>query len=71
MTDIDDPIDIPTRIERQRKAMTVKQLADLVQLSTKQIYELVGKGHIPSYRISGAIRFDPHHTAVWLRSQHS
>jgi excisionase family DNA binding protein len=64
-------LDIPSRIERRRKALTVKEVAELVSLSTKQIYELVAGGHIPSYRIAGAIRFDPRRTAEWLRLQHS
>jgi excisionase family DNA binding protein len=67
--DEDYSLDIPCRIERRRKVLTVKELAAFVSLSTKQIYELVAKGHIPSYRIAGAIRFDPSHTATWLRSQ--
>ena len=69
--DDDFNLDIPGRIERRRKALTVKEVAELIHLSGKQIYELVGRGHIPSYRIAGAIRFDPLRTANWLRSQHS
>lgn len=71
MSENDYTLDIPSRIERSRKVLTVKQLAEFVSLSSKQIYELVSKGHIPSYRIAGAIRFDPRRTAEWLRSQHS
>ena len=69
--DEDYSLDIPGRIERRRKALTVKELAEFVSVSTKQVYELVAKGHIPSYRIAGAIRFDPRHAAQWLRSQHA
>jgi excisionase family DNA binding protein len=66
---IDTALDLPTLIERRRKALTVSELAELIHLSTKQIYELVGKGYIPSYRIGGSIRFDPKTTADWLRAQ--
>jgi excisionase family DNA binding protein len=62
-------LDIPSQLERRRSALTVKELADAVNLSTKQIYELVAKSYIPSYRIAGSIRFDPKRVADWLRSQ--
>lgn len=62
-------LDIPSQLERRRKALTVKELADAVNLSAKQIYELVRKSYIPSYRIAGSIRFDPKLVADWLRKQ--
>lgn len=62
-------LDIPGRIERRRQALTVSELADLIHISSKQIYELVTKSYIPSYRIAGSIRFDPKRVADWLRSQ--
>ena len=64
-----EALDLPTQIERRKKALTVSELADLVHLSTKQIYELVSKRSIPSYRIAGSIRFDPKLVADWLRRQ--
>ena len=71
MTSDHHPLDLPAQLESRRKAITVPELADALQLSTKQIYQLVSKGHIPSYRIAGSIRFDPVSTAKWLRSQAS
>ena len=68
---IDTALDLPTQIERRRKALTVSELADLIHISSKQIYELVAKSYIPSYRIAGSIRFDPKLVADWLRAQAS
>jgi len=62
-------LDIPARFERRRKALTVAELADDLNLSPKTIYELVSKGNIPYYRIAGSIRFDPFRIAAWLRLQ--
>jgi excisionase family DNA binding protein len=62
-------LDLPSRIERRRKALTVSELAELISLSPKQVYKLVQQGHLPSYRIAGSIRLDPITTAQWLRSQ--
>jgi hypothetical protein len=62
-------LDIPARLERRRKAMTLAEFADDLNLSPKTIYELVSKDYIPCYRIAGSIRFDPVRIAVWLHLQ--
>lgn len=61
--------DLPHHLEQRRTALKVSELAHLLSISTKQIYALVEKCAIPSYRIAGSIRFDPILTAQWLRSQ--
>jgi excisionase family DNA binding protein len=66
--DEDLTLDIPTRIERRRKALTVPELASLLGISKRQVYTLVQGGHIPSYRIAGTVRLDPAQVAQWLRS---
>ena len=65
----DISIDLPTRIERWRKALTVTDLAEITSISDKQIYSLIKRGSLPYYRIASSIRFDPKQTANWLRSQ--
>jgi excisionase family DNA binding protein len=64
----DKPIDIATRIERRRTALTPAELAELLVLSPKQIYSLIKRGKIPSMKIASSIRLDPVTTAKWLRS---
>ena len=51
------------------KALSVSDLAGVIGLASKKIYELVEKRGIPSYRIAGSIKFDPKLTADWLGSQ--
>jgi predicted DNA-binding transcriptional regulator AlpA len=65
----DIALDLPTRIERRRRALKVSELADLVHISGNRLYEMVARGQVPSYRIAGSIRFDPKTTAEWLRAQ--
>jgi excisionase family DNA binding protein len=64
-----DRPDIPTRLAASEDALTVPELAKLLALSPKTIYEMTAGGHIPYYRIRGSIRFDPVHVAAWLRGQ--
>jgi excisionase family DNA binding protein len=56
-------------VRRRRTAWTAEELAEVLSLSRKHIYKLAKKGRIPSLRIGGAIRFDPHTTATWLESK--
>jgi excisionase family DNA binding protein len=63
------PMDLPTELEQHRKALTVGELAETLSLSCRQVYSLISRGHIPSYRIAGSVRIDPHAAANWLRAQ--
>lgn len=56
-------------VRRRRTAWTAEELAEVLSLSRKHIYKLAKKGRMPSLRIGGAIRFDPHTTAAWLESK--
>jgi excisionase family DNA binding protein len=56
-------------VRRRRKAWTAEELAEVLSLSRKHIYKLAKNGRMPSLRIGGAIRFDPHATAAWLESK--
>jgi excisionase family DNA binding protein len=64
-----DRLDIPTRLEQSRDAITVPQLARMLALSPKTIYEMTAAGNIPYYRVRGSIRYDGVHVAQWLREQ--
>ena len=56
-------------VRRRRTAWTAEELAEVLSLSRKHIYKLAKKGRMPSLRIGGAIRFDPHAIASWLESK--
>jgi excisionase family DNA binding protein len=56
-------------VRRRRTAWTAEELAEILSLSRKHIYKLAKKGRMPSLRIGGAIRFDPHATAAWLEAK--
>jgi len=53
-----------------QQLLTVKELADLLQCSTDQVYRLTGKNRIPYLRVAGgSIRFDPVEIQNWLDEQ--
>jgi excisionase family DNA binding protein len=46
--------------------MTVEQLAEVLQVSTKTIYRLLKRGEIPALRIGHHWRFDRKDVSRWL-----
>lgn len=58
---------LPDRVRAMPRALTVRELADLVHVSERLIYRMAAEGTIPSLRICGSVRFDPNSTAAWLR----
>ncbi len=52
-------------------ALKVPELAELFGVTPQHIYRMAADGTIPSFRIAGAIRFDPEEIADWLRNKGS
>jgi excisionase family DNA binding protein len=48
-------------------ALRVSEIAELLGVTPQHIYRMAAKGAIPSFRIAGAVRFDPEDVAVWLQ----
>jgi excisionase family DNA binding protein len=59
---------IPEKLEAMESAITVAQLAAVLNLGKTAIYELVRRNAILHYRLAGP-RFDPQEIADWLRSR--
>lgn len=57
------------QIAAMGQALTVEQLAELLQCSKKALYKMVRRGTLPSFRVGTMVRFDPEITAQWLRSR--
>jgi excisionase family DNA binding protein len=60
---------LPETIEAIDNAITVAELAILLNLSRTTLYDMARRGAIPHCRIGGSVRFDPHAIAAWLRSR--
>jgi excisionase family DNA binding protein len=56
-------------VEDHDTALTVAKLAQILQVSTRQIYELVQDGRLPAIKVGTLIRLDPGTTATWIRSR--
>jgi excisionase family DNA binding protein len=56
-------------IRGRQTAMGAEDLADLLGLTRKHILKLAKAQRMPSYRLGGAVRFDPGRIADWLESR--
>jgi excisionase family DNA binding protein len=68
---------VPTRpalglvdhIRGKPRALTVRELAAVLNVSERQIYKLAAEHRIPGFKIGGSLRFDPVAIALWLREK--
>ena len=58
-------------LERQTKVLRARDVARLFEVTPQHIYKMAATGRIPSFRVAGAIRFDPQELAAWLRKDPS
>ena len=54
-------------LEGRHGAMKVSELTELLGVDDKHIYRMAARGQLPSFRVGGAVRFDPQEVANWLR----
>jgi len=63
------PSTLADQIERLGRALTAKELARILSVSTITIFKQAKAGRIPCFRIGTCVRFDPRAVANWLRAQ--
>jgi excisionase family DNA binding protein len=63
------PSTLADQIERIGRALTAKELATMLSVSTITIFKQAKAGRIPCFRIGTCERFDPRAVATWLRAQ--
>lgn len=50
-------------------ALKVAEVARLFGVTPQHIYKMAARGTIPSFRVSGSVRFDPDEIATWLKEK--
>ncbi len=58
---------IADRIVKIGHALTVSELAEILNVSRAFLYRLAASGKVPSLRVGAAVRFDPISVAAWLQ----
>ena len=62
----------PSTIERiaaHKGPFTVKELAAILRVSVRSVYNAIKDDGLPVIKIGGVIRIDPVHAANWLRER--
>lgn len=62
--------DVFERLARCDRLLTAKELAEILAISPKTLYNYVTRGMIPYFKIESNVRFRAREVAEWLR-QHS
>ena len=62
-----DVCSLPQRIEKIKRAMTAREVAELLAVSPITVYKMAKAGKLPNFRVGTAVRFDPRAVAEWLR----
>jgi excisionase family DNA binding protein len=58
-------------LESREKALTVQEVAELLGVSDKHIYEMTADGTLPAFHVGRSVRLDPQDVADWLRMKRS
>ena len=56
-------------LDNRATALTVSEVAEILNISERQVYKLASESVIPSFHIGSSIRFDPSQLAAWLRQK--
>ena len=54
------------KLESYERAITVTELAAILEFGKTTLYDMAHRGSIPHFRFGYTIRFDPHQIAAWL-----
>ncbi len=57
---------LASKIHARDRAMTADELARILNVSRLTILRRAKRGTIPSFRVGGAVRFDPANISRWL-----
>ena len=53
-------------LAKRQNAMTVGEVAEVLQISERLVYQMAAEGRIPSFKIRGTVRFDAHILSQWI-----
>ena len=62
-------VNLADSLDGRTSALTVSDVAEILNISERQVYKLAAENRIPSFKIGGSVRFDPAAFAVWLRQK--
>ena len=61
--------DMLEALRARHSALTVKEVAEILSLSQREIYKLAAMNQIPHFKVGSSVRFDPSTVLVWLEAR--
>ena len=58
-------------VESHKGLLTARDLAEILNVTPKTVYKGAAAKQIPSFRVCGALRFEPRSLSFWLRKKDS
>jgi excisionase family DNA binding protein len=62
-------MDLADSVAKRATALTVSDVASLLNISERQVDKLAAEGRIPCFKIGNSIRFDPGALVAWLQQK--
>jgi|SRR5581483_11577700 len=56
-------------LESRKTALTVHEVAELLGVSDKHVYDMTADGRLPAFHVGRSVRLDPQDVADWLRKK--
>jgi excisionase family DNA binding protein len=56
-------------LDKRATALTVAEVASLLNISQRQIYCLAAHNRIPCFHVGSSVRFDPATLQSWIRAR--
>lgn len=53
-------------LSKRTSALKVAEVAEMFGVTQQHVYKMAASGQLPSFRVAGAVRFDPEDLAQWL-----
>jgi len=63
------PLDILEVLRARKKAWTIPELTELLNLGRRTLYDEVEAGKLPAFRFGTAIRINPSDAVIWVEAR--
>jgi excisionase family DNA binding protein len=63
------PDDLVSSLAESKSLITVSQLAGMLNVSNKYLYQQAKEGRLPSVRLGSLVRLEPKAVAGWLKEK--
>lgn len=64
-----EELTIVEQLLRRRKALSIKELSEILGIAYRTLHDMAKSGAMPSYKLGGSVRVDPVVIARWMQDR--